>query len=182
MLRCGLWLLGCVTLLLVVGCPAEDYQNAVSTTLDAINRIRNDTSLTAQEMRTQLADLGLDSSTINALLKSQRLGNQFGGDLRTAYEKVVGGQLSSLTPDEVQIYGDEATTVVNDSTTLSVAYTDTEAQAVLDFFVQNQINTVQELSAYLNDSSNTVPATIPSGTLQGLFVDFDPSKLLSVLP
>ncbi len=164
------------------GCvPPPHFPDAASVTLQEINQITSNTNLTVQEQRTQLAALGLDSSTIDALLQSQRLGNQGGGDLRSAYDKITGGQMTTLTPDEVQIYGDSATTA--DTTgQLHVSLTDPEAQAIVDFFQAQNLNTRDQLSNYLKNANNPVPDTIPAGVLNSLFVTFDPALLLPTLP
>ncbi len=170
----GLTLLGaCV--------PPEHFENAASATLQDIDPIRNDTKLTVQQKRGKLAALGLDPLTINALLQSERLGNQFGGDLRTAYNKITGGQMTALTADEVQIYGDEASALdANDQ--LNVTLTDEEAQAIVTFLITNNLDTRTALGAFVDNANNIVPATIPDGVLKALFVDFDPTRLLPKLP
>ncbi len=170
------------TLLLAGGCPPEIFNNALPTTLEDINQIRGDSSLSTQEKRTQLGALGIAPLTINALLNSERLGNQYGGDLGTAYAKLIAPNLRSLTPDEVQIFGDEATAVIDDDTVLSIALTDAEALAITTFFDDNGLLTPDELEAYLDNTANTVPDTIPDDVLRGLFVDFDTDLLLPELP
>jgi len=164
---------------LVGGCPPENYENMAPATLTDINKIRNDDDLTARQKRTQLEALGLSPLIVNALLQSERLANQYGGDLRTAYTKVIEPDYQSLTPDEIQIYGDGASSV---DTTLTIALTDEEAQAVYDFFEDEDISSPQDLGAFLDDTTNTVPSTIPSGVLRSLFVNFDSSLLLPELP
>jgi hypothetical protein len=167
--------------LLLVGCPAENYPNQVPATLTDINRIVNSTTLDPQEQRSELEALGVTDSTINAFLSSIRLANQYGGNLRSAYNKVVNGQFTSLTPDEVQIYGDQAS-LVDPNHALQVNLSDDEAQAVVNFFQDNNIPSKDALSAWLSEAGNTPPTTIPSGVLKALFVDFDPKLLLPKLP
>ncbi len=164
---------------LLGGCP-EKYANRVGTDIPAVTAIRKDTSLTPQQKRDRLTDLGFDPVTINALLIDERLANQFGGDLRTAYTKVTSDRLDLLTPDEVQVYGDEASAV--STTGLDVSIKDDQAQAIVTFFADNHIRTRAELSNYLGDPQNVVPDAIPTGVLKPLFVDFDPSLLLPKLP
>ena len=125
-------------------------------------------------------DLGFDPIAINALLIDERLANQFGGDLRTAYTKVTGGRFDLLTPDEVQVFGDEASAVSTSG--LDVAIKDDQAQAIVSFFQSNNIRTPTDLSNYLADPQNVVPTAIPSNVLTPLFVDFDTSLLLPKLP
>ena len=169
-------------LLSVGGCPPEIFTNMLPATLEEINDVRGDSSLSAQEKRTQLEALGVTPLTINALLSSERLGNQYGGDLETAYAKLIAPNLRALTPDEVQVFGDEATAAVDDDTVLSVALTDAEALAITTFFDDNGLLTPAQLEAYLDDTANTVPDTIPDDVLQGLFVDFDTDLLIPRLP
>lgn len=161
------------------GCPPENYPYLAPATLRAIDRIRNDDDLGPQEKRTQLEALGLSPVTVNVLLQDERLANQFGGTLRTAYTKVVAPNYRALTPDEIQIYGDEASAV---DTTLSVELTDAEAQAIATFFKDEEISSADDLAAFLEDSANEVPEVIPDGVLRSLFVDFDPTRLLPRLP
>ena len=92
--------------LFVYGCPPEDYPALVPATLQQIDPIVNSTTLTPQQQRVQLEALGVVPETINSLLRNERTGNQYGGDLRTAYTKVTLPNFVLLTPDEVQIYGD----------------------------------------------------------------------------
>jgi len=175
---CGYLLLG-LGVAFLCGCPAENFPDAVPSTLRDITVIVNDTDLTLQERRIKLADLGLSAEVINVLFSTERTANQYGGDLRTAYDKVVAGRLLDLTPDEVQIYGDGASAA---DTTLSITLTDAQAQAIVTFFDDMHITTSASLEAYLDQTDASVPDTIPSGVLQSLFVDFDPQLLLPSLP
>ena len=147
-----------------------------------IDPILADNALSAQEKRTQLETLGLAPLVINALLQNVRTGNQFGGDLRSAYEKVVADRLDELTPDEVQIYGDEAQEVGDSSEDLE--FTDTEAQAIVSFFQDNGISTQDELSTFLDDPAQVagIPGAVPVEALTELFVEFDSDLVLDSLP
>jgi hypothetical protein len=169
------------TAMLLGGCPAESFLNKVPATQQEINLIVKDTALTPQDQRIQLEALGLSDSTINALLSGQQLGNQFGGDPRTAYNKVAGAEFTQLTPDEVQIYGRQAS-AADPNHQLSVNLTDSEAQAVVDFFHDFNISSKDALAAWLDTPGNTPPSTIPTGVLRALFVDFDPKLVLPNLP
>lgn len=179
MQRACLILVAVAVSVLVGGCPPESYDNLAPATLRAINRIVDDNDLTPQEKRTELEALGLSPMTVNVLLQEERLANQFGGDLRTAYVKVTTPDYRALTPDEIQLYGDEASEV---DTTLEVELTDKEAQAIAQFFDDEEISSPEDLEAFLEDSDNEVPEVIPDGVLRSLFVDFDPTRLLSRLP
>jgi hypothetical protein len=155
------------------GCPQSTYVDALPTTAEAVDRIRSDANLTAQEKREELRRLGLSDGTINAYLRSDRTGNQFGGDLRSALEKIRAGRFSDLTPDEVQIYGDAAQVVDAGIQTIG----DAQAEAIEEFFESEGLNTADNLRDFLNDPGQEVPSSIPDGILQTLFVDFDPADV-----
>ncbi len=160
------------------GCPPENFDNVLPITQGDVNRILNREGLSAQEMRAELATFGVSPRTINALLADERLGNQYGGDLRSAYTQVVEPDLTALTPDEVQIYGDEAS-AVDEADDLDVTLSDAEAQAVVDFFVSNNLSSPADVEQELQ---NGEPAGVPDGMIRALFVDFDSSVLLPRLP
>jgi hypothetical protein len=161
------------------GCSPENYDNVGGATLTEIDAIRNDTSLRPFEQRDALAALGFSPSTINALLRSVTLANQFGGNLRTAFDKITAGRFTALTPDEIQIWAASASNV---DTTLSYSFTDAQAQATAGFFADENLDTKAQLSAFLDDSANVVPSTIPDNSLQDLFVDFDPNLVIPNFP
>lgn len=170
--------LGLFMAALAGGCPPEDFNRALPITQQQIDEITSNTSLDPYEQRQQLEALGVPPSTVNALFADQRTANQFGGDLRTAYNKVIAPALMILTPDEIQIYGDLASSV---STDVDAELTDSEALAVTNFFQANGFNSSAALENYL-DRGGEVPDTIPDGVLEALFVDFDPALLLPELP
>jgi len=151
------------------GCGADELPDMLPATIQSVNRIRDDDSLSPQEMRDQLEALGIDPVVVNGLLRAERTQNQFGGDLRSAFEKVSAGRFTELTPDEVQVYGD-ATGVTS--------YTDTEAQLIVDFFGENDINTADGLKGFLDDPANALPPGIDETNLRGVFVDFDPVDVI----
>lgn len=157
----------------LTACNRTTFQDSAGATIKQVDQIRNDKNLTAQEKRDALAALGFDDVTINALLKSERTGNQYGGTLRTAYNKVVDGQLDQLTPDEVQLYGD-ATAVATIS--------DDSAQAIVSLFVDEDIQTATELGDLLVRSDVNLSDKIDKTTLTQVFVDFDPNTIIDKLP
>ena len=61
---------------------------------------------------------------------------------------------------------------------------DKRAQAIVDLFKDNGIATKSELSAFLDDPAKaaSVSADIPDGSLKALFVTFDTSLLIELLP
>lgn len=166
--------------LLCWACPAP-LPNAHPTALPEVNAIRDDGDLTPQEKRAALAALGFAPTTINALLRDERLANQFGGDLRSAYDKVTSDQIDALTPDEIQAYGDGANEAEDSN---DYTLDDAEAQVLVDFFDANAIQSEGDLVDFLDDPAKaaTVPTGIPEGILNDLFIEFDPDALLEVLP
>lgn len=165
---------------LAVGCYPEDFPATTNATLEDANRVINDADLNVQQKREQLASLGLSPSAINALLNDERTGNQFGGDLRTAFNKVTGGRFTELTPDEVQIYGDEASAISTDDE-LDVEFTDDEAIDVTRLFNDIGITNRAALEAFL-DQGNEPAGLVAGDVYRALFVDFDPNQLLAQLP
>lgn len=162
-----------ISVLALPGCPPSEFGDALPATVEDVNRIRNDTDLSAQAKREELRRLGLSETTINALLRTERTGNQFGGDLRSALARVQGGTFTALTPDEIQIYGDAAQ-VVNDSI---ATISDQQAQLIGQLFDDENLETADNVRDYLNDPGKEVPPDIPEDLLQTLFVDFDPAQV-----
>lgn len=162
------------------GCP-DATRNDFQTTVVEVDRIVADAVLTPQERREQLTEQGLSASAINAVLRDERLANQFGGTVTSAFIKVVDGFFQDLSPDEIQLYGDEATAV---DAEVNAGLSDTQAQAVQTFFDENNIDNTAELAALLEDpvAAGEVPSAISDGVLTRLFVDFDPELLRTRLP
>jgi hypothetical protein len=154
--------IGVVGVVAATGCGQPYYGAALDATLEQVELIRESDTLTPQEMREALAEYDIDPVTINGLLLGVRLANQFGGDLSSAYDKVVNDQLSEMTPDEVQYYGD-----ATDQTTLD----DAEAQAIVDFFQDDGINSLTELEGFLDDPANQLPDGIDEASLRSVFID-----------
>lgn len=163
------------------GCGVTDLPNSPSATLQQITDIVDDSDLTASEKRAQLSEFGLSATAINGLLSAERTGNQFGGDLRTAYTKVAGGTFTTLTPDEVQLFAD-AVSAVDTGDDLDVTLADDEAQAIVQLFKDFGLRDAGALAAFLDDENAAVPSDIPDGVLREFFVDFDVDLLLPKLP
>lgn len=157
----------------ILGCNRTDFPDNLPATLTQVDEIRNNADLDAQEKRDGLAALGFDDLTINALLKTERLANQFGGTLRSAFDKVVGDQYDLLTPDEVQLYGD-----ATDQATID----DVTAQAITTLFVDHGIHSKAELQEFLAAPGVDLPSTIDPTTLKAVFVDFNPNDMIDKLP
>lgn len=165
--------------LMLMGCGLEDGPYDTSTSIEVANRIVQDADLSPQEKREELRDMGFDDLTINALLRDETNGNQFGGDLTSAFNKVSSGRLTELTPDEVQIYAEAVSTADPNS---SFNISDAAAQQTVTLFVDNNLNTASELDTFLSNPANEVPADIPDGALEAIFVEFDPNDVVSQLP
>lgn len=159
--------------LLMGGCGAKSFSSELPANLDEIDAIRNDSTLSPQQKREALAELGIDPVTINGLLRDERLGNQFGGDLQSAFDKVTHDQLDQMTPDEIQAYGD-ATGVTS--------YTDEEAARIAQFFQDEGIHSRDDLQSWLDDPQNILPDGIDEQNLRGVFVDTSPNDVIADLP
>mgnify|MGYP001492385456 CR=1 FL=1 len=171
----AVWMLA-AGLALAAGCAVTEpsgVRGAVGITLNEASDIVSNDDLTPQEKRDALAEFGLDPLIINAIMSNERLGNQFGGTLRTAFDKVTGGRLSEMTPDEVQIYADAVGSAGGENLNI----TDRAAQLMVLVFSDNEINTIEELETFLDDPISEIPTEIPSGALRSIFVDFDPEEL-----
>jgi hypothetical protein len=113
--------------------------------------------------------------TINGLLVDERLANQFGGDLFSAYQKVANNRMTELTPDEVQHYGD-ATDITS--------YSDEEAQAIFEFLNEtgDGISSRDELRGFLDDPTSVLPTEIDETVLRNVFVETGLSVVRDKLP
>lgn len=171
--RCWMRVLVLAGATMVAGCGLNESPFAFDANLTQVNRIRTDGTLTGQEKREALIDLGFDDLTINGILRDTRTANQFGGDLRTAFNKVVGGTMSEMTPDEIQLYADG---------TAVVQFSDSQAQTILDFFVDTAVDTRDDLEQVLDDDQVALPSTINEDNLRATFVTFDPNDLIDDLP
>lgn len=175
-----------ITALLVVGavgllggCPPEEYPTLGPATLEEVTVIIEDADLTPQERRDELAALGFTSAAIDALLSAEPLGNQGGGDARSAYEKVVAPDFTALTPDEIQHFNTEAVAVADD---YSTELADRAAQAIADLFDEFDLDSPEELEAFLDAEPDSIPTTIPDGVLEFVFIEFDADLILPRLP
>lgn len=164
---------------LLFGCPLEDFPNEIPAVQNQVDRIVDDTTLTPQEQRDALAALGLSATAINGLLDDVELGNQFGGTPRSAHDKVVAGTFTTLTPDEVQLYGDLVSGVVSG---VSYQLTDQEAAAVVSLLNQEALNDATALAAFLDDPNSDIPPSIPDGFLEDVLVTADPQDAAVALP
>jgi len=172
-----------ISVMLAVGCGQTESGTALDATLEQVDRIRNDDSLDPQEKRDALAAFGIDPVIINGLLNAVRLANQDGARLEVgstihtglaaAIYKVANDQLDRMTPDEVQYYGD-ATEVAT--------YDDAEAQAIVDFFGDNQIDSRNRLEELLDTAAIEVPPAIDETNLRDVFIETSMDDVRDRLP
>lgn len=161
-------------LLFLIACGAQNLDTFLGgATLDQVDDIRNDVALEPQEKRDALAGLGFDDVTINGILRAVEFGNQFGGTITTAFNKVVNGEMATLTPDEVQIYADESG---------AGSFSDDAARRLVEFFADNGVTTRESLGAVLDDPAVEFVSGLSEDTVRAVFVDFDPDDLIESLP
>ena len=88
-----------------------------------------------------------------------RISNQGGGTLISAGAKVIGGTMTTLTADEIQILGDE---VASRSTRFNgIDISDEQAEAASDFLVANDLDTVAEIQALVaNPGDVQIPESV----------------------
>lgn len=92
-----------------------------------------------------------------------RTGNQGGGSLISAGAKVAGGNLSSLTADEIQILADA---VADFNPDFKQEVTDDQAAAAVEFLKANDINTIEDLQQLIEKAdADPDSITIPDAVL-----------------
>ena len=100
-----------------------------------------------------------------------RTTDQGGGSIITAGVKVATGQLASLTPDEIQIIGDNIANFITDA--VPVELTNEQAAAISEVLVANDLNTIEDITALIENPGDIV---LPEEFLD-LFGDFDTSGI-----
>lgn len=83
-----------------------------------------------------------------------RTSNQGGGNILTAGLKVNNGELTSLTPDEIQIIGDQLSTFVPDAPDIEL--TDDQAEIIEQVLGDNDINTIEDAIALAQNPGDIV--------------------------
>lgn len=101
---------------------------------------------------------------------TERLSNGGGGSVVSAGLKVAGGNLSTLTQDEIQSLSDTANKV---SAEYNIELSDEEADAISDFLVENKLNTIADIRNAVNNPEGlvippSVQSFIDSGAIPGL--------------
>lgn len=163
-----------LALMFLAGCGAVHFPGEFDDAdITNVNQIRNNANLTGQEKRDQLRGLGIDEVTINGLLRTERTANQFGGTENTAFDKVTGDLLLSMTPDEIQLYGD---------LTNATVFTDAQAQELSELFVDQLIASVDQLETWLTENDIDSANGLTDENVQAVFVDTDPDTLIPDLP
>jgi hypothetical protein len=155
------------------GCGQTFFPADSNTDLTRVNQIRNDASLTGQEKRDELQQLGLDDVTINGLLRAERTANQFGGTENTAFDKVSSDQLTALTPDEIQLYGD---------LTGKATFSDSQAQELATLLQLEGLGSIDLLKAWLEDNDIDSASGLTDDDVRKVFVETDPDSLIGNLP
>jgi hypothetical protein len=97
-----------------------------------------------------------------------RTSDQGGGTLITAGAKVLGGTMTTLTPDEIQILGDQI--AARSTRFAGIEITDEQAEAASDFLIANDIDTIAELQALVDNPGGieipeSVQALIDAGSV-----------------
>jgi hypothetical protein len=171
MTRVRALLMSLTTAAALAGCGVTDIPGAVDTPLETVTQIVADTGLTSQEKREELRDLGFSDVLINGLLDADRLGNQFGGDLESARDKVIAETIDTMTPDEIQAYGDA----------IGPQFTDPVAQILSDTFRDEALNSQDAIEAWLDDPVNELPSSVNVDDVRTVFVDSDPDDVIDDL-
>ncbi len=83
-----------------------------------------------------------------------RTSNQGGGNIITAGSKVASGELTSLTPDEIQIIGDQLSNFVPDAP--DVELSDEQAEIIDQVLEENDINTIEDAIALTQNPGDIV--------------------------
>lgn len=96
----------------------------------------------------------------------ERLSNQGGGTLISAGLKIDGGEMSSLTPDEIQLLADTANQFVQE---IDLELSDEQAEAISAFLQSNNLDSVEDFQSLLDNPENVV---IPDGAI-ALFENID---------
>jgi hypothetical protein len=123
------------------------------------------------------AALGLCLSTLTGCpFIDARTSNQGGGNLLSAVDKVVGGRLASLTPDEVQILGDTASNL-NDQ--VKVFLSDGEAADAVLFLVENELNSFEDIARFADEASQDPDSVQVPESLIKLVENLDLDALMS---
>lgn len=96
-----------------------------------------------------------------------RTSNQGGGSIVSAAAKVASGQMTTLTADEVQILGDQI--AARSTRFAGIEVSDEQADAAVDFLDANDLNTVSEIKALVdNPGSIQIPESVQALLDSGL--------------
>lgn len=114
--------------------------------------------LVRKSIVTSCAFLGLAALT-GCPSADSRTSNQGGGSLISAGAKVAGSNMTDLTADEIQILGD---VIASRSTRFAgVEITDEQADAAVDFLDANNLDSVSEIKALVDNPGNiTIPDSV----------------------
>jgi hypothetical protein len=109
---------------------------------------------------------------------NSRTTNQGGGTVITAAGKVVGGQMTTLTPDEIQIVSDAISDL---SPNVSLFIGDDEAAVAVDFLRANDLNSIEDIAAFAEEVANDPNGVvIPESLIQLIESGVNLDSLVSV--
>lgn len=129
--------------------------------------------MTTRKFLGLLAAGGLTVCLTGCPTTDTRTSNQGGGSLITAGAKVLGGEISNLTPDELQIAADTAADVSDDPRLSGFALDDDDAAAIVEFLEVNGINTVEDIQRLAdNPDALEVPESLQTLIDGGAFDQF----------
>lgn len=101
------------------------------------------------------------------LAGGSRTSNQGGGSIVTAGAKFAGGTMTTLTPDEIQVVTDFV--IENVDTPEDVdPLTDDQAAAVVQFIQDNNLNTVADIQALIDNPDDVVISPTVQDALEAL--------------
>lgn len=88
------------------------------------------------------------------------------GNVITAGVKIASGQMTTLTPHEIQVLATTAQDLVPEAPQ-NISLTDAQASAVVDFLVLNEVNTLDELAMLIEQAEDDPDSIeIPEGAIQ----------------
>ncbi len=110
----------------------------------------------------------LVTSALLASVSGCMSGGSSGGNIFTATAKIAGGSMTTLTGTEVQILASTAEEfAASQGEVVDLALSDEQADVIVEFLVVNQIDTVQDLQAVIEQAQEDPDSiVIPDGALE----------------
>ncbi len=129
--------------------------------------------MTTRKFISFLGAAGLTVCLTGCPTTDARTSNQGGGSLISAGAKVLGGEISNLTPDELQVAADTAADITDDPQLAGFVLGDDDAAAIVDFLELNGINTVDDIQRLAdNPDSLEIPESLQTLIDGGAFDQF----------